>query len=170
MVIPVGEAQKQAGEIFPVSFSETIEPQEFAGGMILFTEPARIEGAFSFDGSAFHVNAVASVSYEAECARCTKRFIESLRFPVNELFVRDIQWDEDQDTYPYTSERIDLRQAFLDNLFLHYPLISLCKPDCLGLCPVCGTGLNEQKCSCSKRSSDPRFGLLEQLLNENKEV
>lgn len=170
MVIPVSEAQKQTGSVFPVSIQETIEAQEFAGKPIVFTDPVQITGSYVFDGTAFHVDASARVSYITECARCNKQFVESLIFPVNEFFVRDIQWDEEQDTYPYTSERIDLRQAFLDNLFLNYPLISLCKPDCLGLCPVCGTDLNEHKCSCRRQSTDARFGLLEQLLNENKEV
>ena len=170
MVIPVGEAQKQVGRVFPISLSDLIEPQDFAGRTIIFTGPVQIDGSFCYDGSAFHVQANASVSYETECARCARSFIETLRFPVDEFFVRDIFWDDDQDSYPYTSERIDLKQAFFDNLFLHFPLISLCKPDCLGLCPICGTDLNEQTCSCSRNIPDIRFGLLEQLLNENKEV
>ncbi len=170
MVFPVGEAQKQVGTVFPISFQETVESQEFAGREIAFNGPVHVEGTYSFDGTAFHIDATATVSYKTDCARCTKPFVETLRFPVNEFFVRDIYWDEEQDAYPYSSERIDLKQAFLDNLFLNYPLISLCKPDCLGLCPVCGTDLNERKCSCDVRPMDIRFGLLEQLLNENKEV
>lgn len=40
----------------------------------------------------------------------------------------------------------DLRQEIL----LSYPMTSLCREDCRGLCPTCGQNLNEGACACSK--------------------
>ena len=169
MKFSVSHAQKRAGESFPILISETLEPDTYAGRQIVFTQPARIEGSYSFDGSAFHVSAEAEVAYEAECARCSKRFIETLRFPIEEIFVRDIAWKEEDDSYSYTSEQIDLKQAFFDELYLNLPIVSLCRPDCKGLCPVCGRNLNEGTCECQSEYSGP-FGALKSLLNDNKEV
>ena len=41
----------------------------------------------------------------------------------------------------------------------------LCKEDCAGLCSSCGANLNTGECSCRKKV-DPRFAVLEQLLDK----
>jgi len=170
MIFSVSEAQKCPGEVFPIALTEALEPETYAGNPVMFTAPADITGSFSFDGKAFHVEAKATVSYETACARCTKPFIETLTFSIDEHFVRDTVWDEEQDAYPYTREQIDLSQAFFDNLFLNFPLVSLCKPDCLGLCPICGADRNVNPCACQTEIGSGKFSALQQLLNENKEV
>ena len=40
----------------------------------------------------------------------------------------------------------DVRQEIL----LSYPLNFVCREDCRGLCPTCGTNLNAGACGCSK--------------------
>lgn len=170
MILSVSEAQKRAGEVYPIDVSASLEPESYAGRTIAFTEPVRIRGSFSFDGSAFHVTAEGEASYETVCARCNKPFVETITFPIDEHYVRDIAWDEEQDAYPYTREQLDLHPAFWDNLFLNLPLVSLCKPDCKGLCPVCGADRNTEPCACQTEIDGGPMAALQQLLNENKEV
>ena len=170
MIFSVSDAQKRPGDIFAISFTEPLPPETFGGQTLSFAAPAAVEGSYSFDGKAFHVDATATVSYDAVCARCTKPFVETITFPIDEHFVRDTVWEEDGDAYPYTREQIDLWQAFWDNLFLHMPLVSLCKPDCLGLCPICGRDRNTDPCTCETENQNGPFGALQALLNENKEV
>ena len=43
----------------------------------------------------------------------------------------------------------------------------LCRPDCRGLCPVCGVDLNQQSCSCGKDDIDPRWEKLKNLKFEH---
>jgi len=43
---------------------------------------------------------------------------------------------------------IDLTDNLREEIILSYPLKPLCRPDCLGLCPVCGQNLNKGKCGC----------------------
>lgn len=170
MTVSVSEAQKRVGEMYSIDLSEELPPEEYAGRTIAFTAPVRMEGTFSFDGKSFHVTAEGTASYGAVCARCNKPFTETLTFPIDEHFVRDIAWDEEQDVYPYTREQLDLGQPFLDNLFLHLPLISVCKPDCKGLCPICGADRNTESCTCQTEIDGGPMAALQQLLNENKEV
>ncbi len=41
----------------------------------------------------------------------------------------------------------------------------LCRPDCKGLCPVCGQDLNVKECACgARREGDPRLKILKELL------
>ncbi|MDP2905278.1 MAG: DUF177 domain-containing protein [Candidatus Omnitrophota bacterium] len=43
---------------------------------------------------------------------------------------------------------IDLTEDIREGIMLDYPIKPLCKPDCSGLCPVCGADLNVHKCRC----------------------
>lgn len=58
---------------------------------------------------------------------------------------------------------LDLASLLWEEFSLALPVKPLCKPDCRGLCPVCGKNLNEGACSCSRESGDPRLAALRQL-------
>ena len=36
------------------------------------------------------------------------------------------------------------------------PFVGLCRPDCAGLCPVCGANLNRETCDCAERAEEER--------------
>jgi uncharacterized protein len=44
-----------------------------------------------------------------------------------------------------------------------FPVQTLCREDCVGLCQVCGINRNEQSCACQEESGDPRFAILKRL-------
>jgi uncharacterized protein len=71
--------------------------------------------------------------------------------------------DEDEDTYPLTGEQLDLAPLVRDALLLSLPLAPLCRPDCAGLCPVCGAELAEGPCGCDTTPTDPRWSALDDL-------
>jgi uncharacterized protein len=48
-------------------------------------------------------------------------------------------------------------------LLLKLPIRMLCKDDCAGLCPSCGTNLNRCVCDCSVEETDPRWDALRNL-------
>ncbi|MCW5783403.1 MAG: DUF177 domain-containing protein [Nitrospirales bacterium] len=55
---------------------------------------------------------------------------------------------EEDDVYPITGNDIDLLPAIREQLILATPLQSLCNENCLGLCQVCGSNLNDGICGC----------------------
>ena len=68
-----------------------------------------------------------------------------------------------------------LTTAYAESVvFLSMPMTVKCKPDCKGLCPVCGTDLNVSQCSCGRADtpSETRkpFAALEDLLTRDEEV
>lgn len=60
---------------------------------------------------------------------------------------------------------IDLEPAIRDEVVLDLPLAPLCRPECLGLCSVCGTDLNSDPCSGHTDESDHPLAALRQLLD-----
>lgn len=48
-------------------------------------------------------------------------------------------------------------------LLLKLPIKILCKDDCAGLCPSCGTNLNRESCRCAVDATDPRWDALKKL-------
>lgn len=64
----------------------------------------------------------------------------------------------------YSGDRIDLSQVLWEQVSFAIPMKPLCKEDCLGLCPECGTNLNHSKCSCDRDTVDPRLASLKKLL------
>ena len=50
-----------------------------------------------------------------------------------------------------TGEQIELDDVIREQIYLSLPIKSICKNQCLGLCPSCGTNLNMGKCKCQSQ-------------------
>lgn len=59
---------------------------------------------------------------------------------------------------------LDLSEVIRQRLWLAGPMDSLCRPDCLGLCPRCGGNRNLEECQCEEAAHDPRWAALLALL------
>ena len=66
---------------------------------------------------------------------------------------------------PYVSDdaQLDLQAWVHDALALALPAQILCRPDCAGLCPVCGVDLNREPGHRHEREPDPRWAKLREL-------
>lgn len=51
--------------------------------------------------------------------------------------------ENDLESYPFQGNAIQLDELILDAMFCAIPELPLCRTDCKGLCPECGTNLNE---------------------------
>lgn len=78
--------------------------------------------------------------------------------------------EEDLGVLTLTGETFDTDPILREQLQLNIPMKPLCRPECKGLCPVCGTDRNEGECSCTDQPKDPRWqalaGLKERLGRE----
>jgi uncharacterized metal-binding protein YceD (DUF177 family) len=70
--------------------------------------------------------------------------------------------EEDLDVFPFDGEKLDLEPLFREQFILAIPFAPLCREDCKGLCPQCGTDLNTGTCACEK-PIDPRLAALKGL-------
>ena len=55
---------------------------------------------------------------------------------------------------------IDLTEEIREDIILALPFKPLCRPDCSGICPVCGRDLNQGTCECTRDRSDSPFDQL----------
>ena len=170
MIVSVNEALRRVGETFPFAWEGTLKPETYAGDPVRFVGPATLSGTYVYDGKTFRVDAEAEASYETTCARCNRPMVQKLSFSFTEHFVRSVYKTPDDELYPYEGEKLDLSEAFFDNLFLEMPMTSVCSESCKGLCPICGANLNLGQCDCQNNKIDARFSALESLLNDHKEV
>ncbi|MBQ3059939.1 MAG: DUF177 domain-containing protein [Desulfovibrio sp.] len=65
--------------------------------------------------------------------------------------------------YEGTSPMLDLAAVCWEEFMLALPVNPLCRPDCRGLCPQCGTNRNNGDCTCSADEGDPRLAVLRNL-------
>lgn len=102
------------------------------------------------------------------CARCLTGFEQPFRVEVHELFTE--RPDEEGDEYPLDAQAgLDPEQMLRDVIGVELPFSPLCRPDCLGLCEICGGNRNLGECPGHERV-DPRFAVLSELLPELADV
>lgn len=127
------------------------------------------------DGSQFHLVGGVRATLALSCGRC----LEEFPFPVDASF--DVLYlphaanvgegeveveDDDLTTAYYRDEQIDLGQLVREQFYLAIPMKPLCRAECRGLCPQCGTNLNAAECQCVREWTDPRLEGLRSLLDK----
>ena len=104
---------------------------------------------------------------EAECARCNTHFLHPI-----ELYLDDHYYlPEVAPLGEYVIDetgRLDLGPLVRELAITAVPMQPICKTDCQGLCIECGTNLNETNCDCVDDDLDPRFAILQKLLDSNQ--
>jgi uncharacterized protein len=114
-----------------------------------------------------YVNGRFQTAVNTECVRCLEDALAPVAIQLDELFyypVESAPKDEDVHTFDGETGFIDLAPLVRELSLLETPMQPLCKPDCLGLCMVCGQNLNEADCGCEVDDIDPRFAKLRSLL------
>ena len=64
---------------------------------------------------------------------------------------------------PYHTNEIDIGGKLREIMLVDYPIYSLCKEDCAGICQMCGGNLNLEKCQCKESHFDQRWDELLKL-------
>lgn len=166
MELQIASALKQPGESFPFALEEPVGPQSFGGRMVAFEAPLSVAGRYVFDGKAVLVDGTVQTRLHSVCARCNEPFSEPLAFAFSERFVKASELGPEDESYPYEGSVLSLAQAVMDNLFLQLPLVSVCRPDCKGLCPVCGVNRNHTACACAPARPIGAFAVLHDFGND----
>ncbi len=110
-----------------------------------------------------------------ECSRCLKQFPWQFRVDFTEsCHLRQIDdpteyeagQDEDEPIPILDEDVVDLSELIRQLIAVEMPLRPLCRSECAGLCPRCGTDLNEESCNCDRGHIDPRWAKLKEMLEE----
>jgi len=165
-----GEADRVNQTCSPADFSLTDEEFRIAAP-VTFTADVRK------DAQKVRLVGRIRTTLEADCGRC----LEAFEIPVDAAFdlmflpqadqtatgEQEVQ-DADIGVSFYKDDVIDLGEVMREQFYLALPMKPLCRPDCQGLCPVCGANRNREQCGCRSEWVDPRLAGLKKLL-ENKD-
>jgi len=109
-----------------------------------------------------------SVRLHGPCVRCLEEARAPLAVDTSEFVADgrpgDAPFDEDLDSQYVEEGILDLAGWARDAIAEAVPATLLCRPDCAGLCPHCGTDLNEGSCDCAEDPPDPRWDALRDYL------
>jgi uncharacterized protein len=98
------------------------------------------------------------------CVRCLRDLDRELEVEVRELFTLEPGEDEDEGYAVLPDDRLPLDTMARDALVLGFPAFPLCRPDCAGLCPVCGADRNTANCGHGGTEPlDPRWAALAEV-------
>ena len=76
------------------------------------------------------------------CARCLEEFSSTVT--AEAVFSYKVK----------PSDIVDITDDVRQEIMLAYPMIPMCRPDCKGLCPVCGQNLNAAACPHQHSTGD----------------
>jgi uncharacterized protein len=102
---------------------------------------------------------------EDECYRCLDTVQRALEFDIEEL----VAYPTPVGTEFSVSDDgiLDLAPLVRAEVLIEAARGVVCRPECKGLCPECGTNLNHETCHCHDDEIDPRMAKLKQLLKSS---
>lgn len=118
-------------------------------------------------GDTITVEGVIRLELNVDCNRCLENFVYYLEAGFQEVyFDRDVppQGSKGAEWIPFQGDTIDITPQAVQSILVDLPMRFLCSDNCLGLCPVCGTNLNKNQCTCEQSDVDPRLAKLKELI------
>ena len=99
------------------------------------------------------------------CYRCLDDAV--LDVPIRAREYQASSPDDEELTTPYVvDDQLEVSGWARDAVALALPDKILCRPDCAGLCAVCGKNLNDEPHTHDEETADPRWAALEALRDE----
>jgi uncharacterized protein len=154
----------RSGERYEGAREVALEPLEL-GGQAYRPEPARPEAALAISrttsGLLFELALPARLV--GPCFRCLAETAVEVPIRGREYQATNPGGDEELTTPYLADDRLDLSSWARDAVVLALPDKILCRPDCAGLCPVCGDDLNLSPHEHADEVVDARWAALAEL-------
>ena len=139
--------------------------------------PAHVSGKLTLTRTdqGVWVSGPVEISADTDCSRCLVPFTLWLKVKVDEVYLPTVEvstgaklrYADAQDVESLKIDDhhvIDLTEALRQYRLAAMPMAPLCRPECAGICPQCGTDRNEASCDCEP-PIDARWAKLRELLN-----
>jgi len=157
--IDLAELVRQPGKQIVVDIDEPPPSDED----VTYVTPARGRVTIANTGDLVLVRGSIRVKIAAQCARCLCDVRQQVEAEIEEQYTLSnvenaryndtqvsIVADEENEVPPGLMELsvMDLAVIIRQAVILNTPLSSVCRPDCLGLCPTCGKNRNDPDAGC----------------------
>lgn len=111
-----------------------------------------------------------AIDWSDTCRRCLRPLAERLSVEVEERYAPTGDGHDersarrvDPQAFPIEHGQLDLGPMVREEVLLSIPDAPLCRADCPGLCPTCGTDLQVGACGCPTETRDERWAALDRL-------
>jgi uncharacterized protein len=141
-----------------------LEPFELGGERYLpvpGTVPAELEITKAATGTVFRLGFTARL--HGPCYRCLDDAVLEVPIAAREYQATNPDGSDELRTPYLHDDNLDLAGWARDAVALALPDKILCRPDCAGLCPVCGKNLNNEPHTHDEEKTDSRWAALEGL-------
>jgi uncharacterized protein len=129
-----------------------------------YAVPAELEITEVSGGMSFRVTVSAHLS--GPCMRCLGHADVELALTAREFHDPDADPGDERRSDYVVDDRLELSAWARDAIALELPEQILCRPDCAGLCPICGKDLNLEPHEHVEQELDPRWSALESLRDQ----
>jgi uncharacterized protein len=157
------QVRLRSGEQYRDEHEIALEPLEF-GGQRYLPVPEKPDAELTISrattGTVFELHFKARL--HGPCQRCLGDAVIERTIAAREYQATNPVSDELQTPY-VVEEKLDLSAWARDSLALALPEQILCRPDCAGLCPVCGADLNTNPHEHAEEVIDSRWAALAEL-------
>ena len=164
---PLRRLRLRPGEEHRESVLLSIEPFSLGGERYTLSPaetPAELVVQRASTGDVFHVRLRTTV--EGPCMRCLAPAAAVVAVDAREYQATDPAADDELSSDYVVEGELDLDNWARDQVALSLPDQILCRPDCAGLCPICGRDLNVEPHEHDEEGVDPRWAALEALRGE----
>lgn len=135
-----------------------------------FPKPVTYSGEIRNHLGILRLTGTIKATYSTCCARCLEPLEIPLEAGTDTLLTYDESAVESEDeVFLLEGEEVEVEEILIPALLLQIEMVYLCRPDCKGLCPVCGADRNQQDCGCAEKKIDPRLAVLGALLEKGGE-
>jgi len=152
------------GEEYRDEIEVELEPFELGGQRYLPLPekvPAELAISRASTGTLFELRF--GIRLHGPCYRCLDDAVLDLPISAREYQATNPGDAEELTTQYVTDDRLELAAWARDATALALPDKILCRPDCAGLCPVCGRDLNDEPHTHDEEAVDPRWSGLAEL-------
>ena len=146
--------------LIPVDFSLDLSEVDFYGIKPL-EKPVEIKGNIISRAGIVEAGLTCAVEYKAPCDRCSEETVYSYSFEIVRTIVCELENEDTDEMTVVPDMKLDLEEFCYADIIMSLPTKHLCKEDCKGLCPSCGTNLNLGRCDC--RAEEETVGGLSAL-------
>jgi uncharacterized protein len=164
---PVRRLRLRPGEEHREVVPLALEPLVFGGQTYTARHPelpAALVVQRATTGDLFHLRF--SATLEGPCMRCLADAVVRVDVEAQEYEASDPGADDELRSEYFSDGELDVAAWARDQVALALPDQILCRPECAGLCPVCGKDLNLEPHTHEHEAVDPRWAALEALRTE----
>lgn len=161
-----------AGQKFAHAYTLDELPLEEEGARLI--EAPQVQGSASRKGEEVRLRGTITARAEVECDRCLKAVPVSVETEFDVTYIPANAYEsneraelqaEDLLLSVFEGDAIDIDEVVREQLLLALSARTLCREECLGLCPTCGADRNANSCACRTEEGDPRWAALKNLVN-----